>query len=274
MTAKRGFDLGILNRLQWYGDFLVRDPIGFVIYMLYLAVSVLLTLTLHEVAHGYVAYRCGDPTAKMLGRLSLDPRKHLDPIGTAMLFVLGFGWAKPVPVNPRNFKNYRRDDFLVSVAGVTVNFTLFLLSTGLAVALNGLLWKPDVMAYFGGAKALVSSTGPGAAILLSGFGADYAEFMRMPWLQHIQRFLLLFSTMNLGIGIFNLLPIPPLDGFHIANDLLLKGRLRLDGQAFEMTRMILMLLMFTGALGNLLSTVRGAIENGVLNLFFLIAGQA
>ena len=266
--------MGILSRLQFWGEWLIKDPVGFVIYMLYFVVSILLTLTLHEIAHGYVAYRCGDPTAKMLGRLSLDPRKHLDPIGTLMLVFLGFGWAKPVPVNPRNFRNYRRDDFLVSVAGVTVNFSLFLIATGLAVALNGLLWRPEVLALNGGAKAFVSSDGVGAAILLSGEGVNYTEFMRMPWLQHIQRFLMLFSMMNLSVGIFNLLPIPPLDGFHVVNDLLLKGRLSLNRQAFDITRMILLLLMFSGVLGNFLGAVRGTIENGVLNLFLLIAGQA
>ena len=120
--------MGILNRLQLWWNWLTTDPLGFALYLLYFAVSVLLTLILHEIAHGYVAYRCGDPTAKMLGRLSLDPRRHLDPLGTLCLVFLGFGWAKPVPVNPRNFKgNYRRDDFLVSVAGITVNLTLFIL---------------------------------------------------------------------------------------------------------------------------------------------------
>ena len=114
--------MGILNRLQLWWNWLTTDPLGFALYLLYFAVSVLLTLILHEIAHGYVAYRCGDPTAKMLGRLSLDPRKHLDPIGTLCLVFLGFGWAKPVPVNPRNFKgNYRRDDFLVSVAAIYSN---------------------------------------------------------------------------------------------------------------------------------------------------------
>ena len=88
--------MGILNRLQLWWNWLTTDPLGFALYLLYFAVSVLLTLILHEIAHGYVAYRCGDPTAKMLGRLSLDPRKHLDPIGTLCLVFLGFGWAKPV----------------------------------------------------------------------------------------------------------------------------------------------------------------------------------
>ena len=265
--------MGILNRLQTWGTWLTNDPIGFLIYLLYFSVAILGTLVLHELAHAYVAYRCGDPTAKMLGRLTLNPLKHLDPMGTLFLVFLGFGWAKPVPVNPRNFRNYRQDDFLVSVAGITVNLTLFLLSLALAVGLNGLLWKPEVIAA-NGARELLSSNGVGYAVLLSGNGSMFNELMRYPWLQHVQRFLLLFSTMNLGVGIFNLLPIPPLDGFHILNDLLLKGKLSLDSQAFQITRMILLVAMLSGALSNVLISITTTIESGVLNMFLTIAGQA
>ena len=101
-------------------DYLQKDPMGFLLFMLYRAPAVLLALTFHEVAHGYVALRCGDPTAKLMHRLSLNPIKHMDPIGTASMFLLGFGWAKPVPVNPNNFKHGRRDDLLVSLAGVAL----------------------------------------------------------------------------------------------------------------------------------------------------------
>ena len=234
--------MGILNRLQGWMQWLTSDPAGFILYLLYFAVSVLLTLTLHEIAHGYVAWKCGDPTAKMLGRLSLDPRRHLDPLGTLCLIFLGFGWAKPVPVNPRNFQNYRRDDFLVSIAGITVNLTLFLLSLALAVGFNSLLWKPEVINFYG-AKELLSSDGIGYAVLLGGAGADNVDAMRYPWVQYIQRFLLMFSTMNLCVGIFNLLPIPPLDGFHILNDIVLRGRLTLNQNMFQITQVVLIALV-------------------------------
>ena len=124
---------------------LQSDPIGFVLYLFYLLVTVLLSLILHEVAHGYVAYRCGDATAKWMGRLSLDPRKHLDPIGTICMFLFGIGWAKPVPVNPRNFHNYRRDDFMVSIAGIVTNLSLFVLCTALAVGVNAVMFKPEFL---------------------------------------------------------------------------------------------------------------------------------
>ena len=267
--------MGILNRLQGWGEWLTRDPVGFVIYLIYFSAAILITLVLHEVAHGYVAFRCGDPTAKMLGRLSLNPAKHLDPIGTACLVFLGFGWAKPVPVNPRNFENYRRDDFLVSIAGVTVNFTLFLLSLALAVGLNGLLWNMDALMVYGyQPRDMISSDGIGFALLLSGNGSLATEWMHTPWLQHVQRFLLLFSMMNLSVAVFNLLPIPPLDGFHVLNDIFLKGKLSLNPQVFQMTRMILMFLMFSGALGRVMSSVTGVIENSVLNIFLMLSGQA
>lgn len=267
--------MGILNRLQLWWNWLTTDPLGFALYLLYFAVSVLLTLILHEIAHGYVAYRCGDPTAKMLGRLSLDPRKHLDPIGTLCLVFLGFGWAKPVPVNPRNFNgNYRRDDFLVSVAGITVNLTLFIVSMGLAVALNGLLWKPEVIAANGGAKEFLP---PAAWATVSWWRAmawDYSGLMLHPWLMYVQRFLLMFYSMNLGVGLFNLLPIPPLDGYHLFNDLLFKGRFRLNQQVFQIAQIVLLLACFSGVLNNVINVIFDAVEGGVLNLFLLIAGQA
>ena len=129
----------MLSRLQSWMSYLTSDPLGFIVYALYLTATVLLSLILHECAHGYVAYRCGDPTAKWMGRLTLDPRKHLDPFGTICMFLLGFGWARPVPVNPRNFKNYRRDDFLVSIAGIVTNLTLFVFCVALSVGINGLM---------------------------------------------------------------------------------------------------------------------------------------
>ena len=265
--------MSILSRLQSWGEWLIRDPLGFFVYILYLAVAVLGALILHELAHGYVAYRCGDPTAKMLGRLSLDPRKHLDPIGTVFMVLFGFGWAKPVPVNPRNFGNYRRDDLLVSLAGVTVNLTLFLLSLALAVGVNGLLWKPEVISYYG-AKELISSGGVGYGSLLSGQGSQVADAMRTPWLQYVQRFLMLFYSLNLGVAVFNLLPIPPLDGWHVLDDIVFKGRLSLNPQFYQIARYGLMALALTGVLTTILSTVTGAIENGVLNLFLRLTGHA
>ena len=263
--------MSILHRLQGWLEWLTTDPLGFIVYLIYFSASILLTLILHEIAHGYVAWKCGDPTAKMLGRLSMNPRRHLDPIGTLFLIFFGFGWAKPVPVNPRNFEDYRRDDFLVSIAGITVNITLFLLSLSLAVGFNRFLWKPEVIEYYG-AREMLSSSGIGYAVLLSGNGSYYTDLMRYPWIQYIQRFLLLFGSMNLSVGLFNLMPFPPLDGFHILNDILLKGRLNLNRSAFQITQVVLIVLCLSGTFSSLLTGAIDAVEEAVLNLLLTITG--
>ena len=103
---------------------LFRDPAAFVLLIIPLLYSVII----HEVSHGWVASKMGDQTAKWLGRLTLDPRKHLDPLGTIMLFIAGFGWAKPVPVNFNNLRNSRRGLIFVSAAGIAANLILAFLS--------------------------------------------------------------------------------------------------------------------------------------------------
>ena len=167
--------MGILNRLQLWWNWLTTDPLGFALYLLYFAVSVLLTLILHEIAHGYVAYRCGDPTAKMLGRLSLDPRKHLDPIGTLCLVFLGFGWAKPVPVDPRYFRRPKQGMALTALAGPMSNFLLALIM-----------------------------------LLAARIFCDVAAYSEAN--QRILDFILMVAILSIGLGLFNLVPIPPLDG--------------------------------------------------------------
>ncbi|MGB9629772.1 MAG: site-2 protease family protein [Thermodesulfobacteriota bacterium] len=99
---------------------LMSDPAAFLL----LVIPLLYSVVIHEVAHGWVAKWMGDPTAKWMGRLSLNPVKHLDPIGTLMLFIAGFGWAKPVPVNPNNFSDRRKGLILVSSAGILANILM------------------------------------------------------------------------------------------------------------------------------------------------------
>lgn len=105
--------MGLLNLL-------LKDPFGFFI----IAIPLLYSIIFHELAHGWVAYRMGDPTAKSLGRLSLNPLRHLDPMGTMMLFLFGFGWAKPVPVNFNHLRDRRKGMILVSAAGIITNILL------------------------------------------------------------------------------------------------------------------------------------------------------
>ncbi len=219
----------MFNRLQSIVAIIRQDPLYGTLYVVSMVVAILISLILHECAHGYVAYRCGDPTAKMLGRLSLNPARHLDPVGTLCMVVFGIGWARPVPVNPRNFRNVRRDDFLVSIAGILMNLTLFLLSTALLVGMF-----PHV------------NSDPVAAVY---------------------NFVYMLSSINLSLAIFNLLPIPPLDGYHLVNDLLLKGRLQLTRQQFQITQAVLIVVCMSGLLTNLLSRAHEAVFDAALRLF-------
>ncbi len=150
-----------------------------------MAVPFLLAITCHEAAHGYVANLLGDPTAKSQGRLSLNPLKHLDVLGVIAFVVAKIGWAKPVPVDARYFKNPRRDMMLVAAAGPAVNFLLAIL---FAFAYKGMLAyaMQDV------AAAKASMVIPAAIAMLEGG-----------------------VVINLVLFVFNLLPIPPLDGSNI-----------------------------------------------------------
>ncbi len=147
---------------------------------------ILFALTVHEYAHGMVAYRLGDPTAKHAGRLTLNPLSHLDPIGTVMLFLVHFGWAKPVPVDPRYFANPKRDMLWVALAGPAANMGLALLS-GLVIR--------------------IASSNP-SAFMSSALGPSFFTMM------------VLSLQINLALAVFNLLPVPPLDGSKIMYGLL------------------------------------------------------
>jgi len=148
-------------------------------YIPYVAITLIIAFTLHEFAHAFVAYKFGDETAKKQGRLTLSPLSHLDPLGTILLLVVGFGWAKPVPVNRFFFKNPRLAGVLVSIAGPLSNLLLAFLG---------------VLGWF----------------LVLRFGLDT---------EPIYTFFNLFITINLVLFLFNLLPFPPLDGYRIIEDL-------------------------------------------------------
>ena len=139
----------------------------------YLIVALVVVIAIHEAAHGFVALKLGDPTAKAHGRVTLNPLAHLDVLGTLMLFMVGFGWGKPVPVNPANFKNPVKDSALVSLAGPASNFLTALI---LSIPIN----------YFSGILPI--------------------------WLDTL---LITIFDLSILLGIFNLLPFPPLDGSKI-----------------------------------------------------------
>lgn len=272
----------MFSRLEMWMEWVKVSPADFAVYFVFWAVAILGSLTLHELAHGYVAYRCGDPTAKMLGRLTLNPLKHLDPIGTVFMFLMGFGWAKPVPVNPRNFKNYRRDDIAVSLAGVCVNLTLFIVSLGICVALNGMVLKNATVGMYysidGGPLKQNDFLQLGMfQSLFHSISFDrftVAGLFASPALFYVQLFFSMLAMTNLGLGLFNLLPIPPLDGFHVLNDIVLKGKLQMGGQLFRMMQIAMVVLIFSGMLDGVLSTMIETAYSAVLNLFLMIAGKA
>jgi Zn-dependent protease len=180
--------------------------------ILFQLIVFLFAISVHESAHAWTANRCGDPTARMLGRVTLNPLKHIDPVGTILLPLIAafahipvLGWAKPTPVNPRNFKNPMRDDILTSVAGPISNFMV----ASIAVAL----------------LALVSLASPLGRQIIHGIpmglvsGGDSA-------LVPMCLFVYELMVINVVLAVFNLIPVPPLDGSHVLRHFLSPGALR------------------------------------------------
>lgn len=190
-----------------------------------MAPPLLLALTLHEYAHGYVAYRLGDPTARDAGRLTLNPLSHLDPIGTIAFFFIKFGWAKPVPVNPYYFRNPRKDMLWVALAGPITNL---LLAVASALLLRAMI----------GTATLIPESAMLAAILVPLFNMLVASV----WI-------------NLVLCIFNFLPIPPLDGSRILTGLLPENLARTYASFERYGFIVILILAFSGVLGTVIFPV-------------------
>jgi Zn-dependent protease len=196
------------------------DPNRLIIAIFEFAV-LLFSLSLHEAAHAWMANRLGDPTARMLGRITLNPIKHIDPLGTVilpaiMLFVSPgflFGWAKPTPVTPANFKNLTRDDILTTVAGPASNVLAALAATLVLLILS--------RTSAGGASIVheIAATGSLEGALASS----------SPTLVPLVLLFYLAMILNLFLAAFNLLPLPPLDGSHVFRHLLPYKALRVYG---------------------------------------------
>lgn len=272
----------MLSNLDTYLEALRTSPLEFLLTLVYAVAVILISLILHECAHGYVAYRCGDPTAKMMGRLSLNPKAHLDLIGTLSMFLIGVGWAKPVPVNPRNFRHGRRDDFFVSIAGIAMNLCLCLICMFLSVVVGKIMfgsemldaasqWTDSVSYLFSPFYTTKGGTG-GANIANGTFAVAALADFAVPWLRYVERFLLMMAQTNLGLALFNILPIPPLDGYHLVNDLLFKGKLQLKRQAFMIAQIVLIVIFMTGALNQFLSKAIFAVYEFFLKGFLAIFG--
>ncbi len=189
-----------------------------------LAIPVLLAITLHEYAHGWMASRLGDPTARLLGRLSLNPLKHLDPVGTLAFFITGMiGWAKPVPVNAMRFKDPKKGMMWVAMAGPAAN---------LAIAV---------------ASAMVLR-------LMSGNGTFYgAAFPALT--KPIYLMLHASVFINIGLAVFNFIPIPPLDGGRVLAGLLPYRQALAFSRIEPYGFLILIVLMFSGLVHTIISPI-------------------
>jgi len=188
--------------------------------LLFQLIVFLFAISFHESAHAWMANRCGDPTARMLGRVSLNPIRHIDPIGTILMPVIavvtGFpmiGWAKPTPVDPRNFRNPVKDDILTSVAGPISNFIVVI---GALILLLGI--------------SLVSPVGRQLVQAIPRYGVQFAAGFSDSPLFPVTLFLYELMWINIVLGVFNLIPVPPLDGSHVLRHFLSESTRRIyDG---------------------------------------------
>jgi Zn-dependent protease len=165
------------------------DPKEIIISLLLMIPVILLSLSTHEAAHGYVAYKMGDPTARNLGRVTVNPLKHLDPMGSLCMLVFGYGWAKPVPINARNFRNPKRGMAYTAIAGPISNLILGIIGTVL-YAIG--LFVISYLSYF--------------------FGDLITDEFTFGILQALLTLFYFFGYMNFVLAVFNLIPIPPFDG--------------------------------------------------------------
>lgn len=197
---------------------------------------VLLSLSLHELGHGLAAYLMGDYTAKGRGRLSMNPLHHLDPIGAICLFLFGFGWAKPVPINPYNFKNKKGGMVLTALAGPFMNL---------------------ILAFFAmiGVTLLERMTFSSAGL---GFGIAQIFYMICYYL----------VIMNIGLAVFNLIPVPPLDGSKVLNSILPTDLYFKYMQYEQFGFIILIILINLPFFNSFLSICR----SGIMNFYSMIIG--
>lgn len=212
--------------MQEVNNFIANFNWQQMLYLLERAVAVLLCLTFHETCHGAVAWKLGDPTAKSMGRISLNPFRHLDFFGTLMMLIAGFGWAKPVPVDMRYFKNPKSGMALTALAGPVSNLLL---------AFVALIPAAVLIPYAG-------TAGPAAEAV---------------------NFLFLTATLSVGLGLFNIVPIPPLDGSKVLAAVL-PDRLYYGLMRYERYGMIVMVIvLYLGWLNTPLIAARSAVLNGM-----------
>ena len=200
----------------------------------YILVTLAIAFTVHEYAHAYAAYKFGDMTAKNQGRLSFNPLRHIDPLGAIFIILVGFGWAKPVPVNRFFFKNPRLNSIIVSIVGPLSNLVLAFIGVLLAYILG-----------------------------ITGIGYNSPDF--------IYKFLEIFIHLNVVLFVFNLLPFPPLDGYRIIEDLV-PVDVRPKMTQYEQYGALIFLILVITPLGNytinpIIGTLVPTIKHFLITLF-------
>ena len=218
MSLRNG---GFSNPMDWVMDKVMIIP------------AIVIGLTFHEFAHAFVAYRLGDQTPKLQGRVTLNPMAHIDWMGLAALFFVGFGWGQPVQIDPYQFRHRRRDELLVSAAGVAMNLLLAIVFTFVA-------------------KAYMIAVGN--AVASSGFA------------EGIFQMILYIVQINLVLMIFNLIPVPPLDGFNILAEIFNFGQSELYWRIYSYGNWILVALIVFGITGMIISPCVNAIYSLLVHL--------
>ena len=215
-----------MNVISAWEDIMNGFDFSYLLGILMGVIPSLLCITLHELSHGFVAYKLGDPTAKNMGRLTLNPLKHLDPIGLLMMLVFHVGWAKPVPVNMNRFRNPKKGMAITALAGPASNVLI-------------------------------------SVVFLALYGALYIPLMRSTAGTYLLQMISLTARMSIGLAIFNLLPIPPLDGSKILFSLLPDSAYRTVLRYERYSSLLLFALMALGVLGKPLSLLINTAYNAL-----------
>lgn len=220
-----------------FGDVMRNLDWSVPVHMLMSVIPALICITLHELSHGYVAYKLGDNTAKNMGRLTLNPIKHIDIFGLAMMVVFKFGWAKPVPVDMRNFKHPKRDMAITALAGPVSNVII----TCVVLFIYGMIYAPCALS-----------------------GSQFAI--------EVRDMVYITAYLSFALAVFNIIPVPPLDGSKVLFSLM-SDRSYMKLMRYERYGMILLyILLFTDVLDTPLTFLRTGLLNGLSSAVSFLIG--